>query len=221
MIEIVIIGSGGFGREVLDVFHACNQVNQTYDILGFVVDQEFGSPGTIVNGKPILGGFDWLERNAGHVKVICGVGAPQERYRLVSSAKNLGCEFTTVIHPSVIMTDWIEMGVGNVITAGCTLTNQIKLGDHVHLNLGCTIGHDVVIESFVTTAPGVHVSGNVKIGQGASIGTGVNIIEKVTIKDWATVGAGAAVISDVPPNATVVGVPARVVKTKDPGWHLE
>lgn len=219
--KIVIIGSGGFGREVLDVLNACNQENPAYEVLGFVVDREYGSPGTIINGKPILGDFGWLEENVGDVKVVCGVGTPEQRYRLVSRALELGCNFATLVHPSVIMTEWIEIGTGNVIAAGCILTNQIKIGDHVHLNLGCTVGHDVVIGSFVTASPGVHISGNVNIVDGVSIGTGANIIEEISINEWATVGAGAAVIRDVAANSTVVGTPARVVKTKNSGWYLE
>jgi len=40
------------------------------------------------------------------------------------------------------------------------------------------------------------------------------------VGEWSIVGAGAAVVKDVPPNVTVVGIPARVMRTRPEGWHL-
>ena len=220
MKKVVIIGAGGFAREVLDICEACNQKKPTYEVMGFIVDQQYGSPGTLINGKPILGEYSWLENNAEQVLVTCAVGAPHHRYQLINRAQNLGCKFVTLIHPSAILTRWVTYGEGVIITAGCILTNQISIGSHVHINLNCTIGHDAVINDFVTLSPGVHVSGNVLIQQGCYIGTGANIIEKINFGAWSIIGAGSTIVNDVPPNTTVVGVPGKVIKTHQEGWHL-
>jgi len=219
MKEIVIIGAGGFGREVLDVVDACNLVEKTYDPVGFIVDPQFGQPGTLVNDKPILGGFDWLAKHTQDLDVVCGVGPSHQRYQLIERAKALGCRFTNLIHPSAILTRWVSLGEGVVITAGCILTNHIQIGDHVHINLDCTLGHNVNLNDFVTLAPGVHVSGNVTMETGVYIGTGANIIEKLHIGEWSTVGAGSVVTKDIPANSTAVGIPAKVIKEKEAGWH--
>ena len=58
------------------------------------------------------------------------------------------------------------------------------------------------------------------MGEGAYLGTGAVVLEKVTVGEWAVVGAASAVVRDVPPNSTVVGVPGRVIKTREPGWQL-
>jgi sugar O-acyltransferase (sialic acid O-acetyltransferase NeuD family) len=220
MKNIVIIGAGGFGREVLDIVDACNQTNKIYEPLGFIVDPIYGKPGEIVNDLPILGGFDWLEKHAEEVYITCGVGPSHLRYQLVQRAKEINCRYTNLIHPSVIMTRWITMGEGVIITAGCILTNQIHIGDHVHINLDCTIGHNSVLQDFVTLAPGVHVSGNVRLETGCYIGTGANIIEKISIGNWSIVGAGSTIIGNVSPNTTVVGNPGKMIKERKPGWHL-
>jgi sugar O-acyltransferase (sialic acid O-acetyltransferase NeuD family) len=221
MKKVVIIGAGGFAREVLDICDACNQDKTTYEVMGFIVDKQFGLAGTLVNDKPILGDYTWLEKHAGQILVTCAAGAPQLRYRLIKRAQKLGCEFFNLIHPSAILTRWITLGVGVVITAGCILTNQIQIGNHVILNLDCTIGHDVVIEDFVTLSPGVHISGKVKLSKGCYIGTGANVIEKIHIEEWSIVGAGSTIIRNVPANTIVVGVPGKVIKIRPEGWHME
>jgi sugar O-acyltransferase (sialic acid O-acetyltransferase NeuD family) len=221
MQRVVIIGAGGFAREVLDILDAVNHVRSSYDFLGFIVDPQYAEPGTFVNDKPVLGGFDWLEAHREQVMAICGVGAPELRFRLVLRAKGQGVRFFSVTHPSAIMTRWVSIGEGTIITAGCILTNRIRLGNHVHVNLDCTIGHDSVIEDFVTLSPGVHVSGNVSLREGCNVGTGTNIIERKTVGAWSILGAGTTVTSDVPPNSTVVGVPGKVIKARAGGWHRE
>ena len=219
MLRIVIIGAGGFAREVLDIFMARNTVSPQYEILGFI-DEYPDHWGRTLNGYPVLGGFDWFDtRDKGEIRVICGVGNPVVRRKLVQKAVARGLEFCNITHPTAILTPFVTLGRGVVITGGSVFTNQITLGSHVHVNLDCTIGHDCVIENFCTIAPGVHVSGNVHVKTGCDIGTGAVIIQGITIGEWAVVGAGAVVTKDVPPDTISVGVPAKVIKEREPGWH--
>ena len=210
--KVVIIGTGGFGREVLDVLEAVNQVSPTYEILGFVTEPGFQQPGERINEAPVLGHYDWLEANRGDVKAICGVGSPPTRKRLIEQAGALGIEFFSVVHPQAILSRWVTLGSGTIITAGCILTNNITLGSHVHLNLDCTVGHDAVLKDYVTVSPGVHISGKVTLETGSFIGTGANIIEGKTVGAWSVVGAGSVVVKDIPANVTAVGIPAKPIK---------
>lgn len=219
--KVVIIGAGGFAREVLDIFDACNKVGGDYEVLGYIVESKYGEKGEIINGKPILGDFDWFERNDQEIFAVCGVGAPEHKFRLTNIALALGVPFNNVIHPSAILTDLISIGDGVIIAAGCILTNQIQIGNHVHINLDSTIGHDCIIEEFTTIAPGVHVSGRVTLGKGTYIGTGSAIIERLNIGEWSVIGAGSVVVRDIAPNTTSVGIPAKVIKERDRDWHLQ
>lgn len=219
MQNIAILGTGGFAREVLDIFMARNAISPQYEILGFI-DENPDHWGRVLNGYPVLGGFDWFDtRDTAEIQAICGVGNPAVRRKLIQKAATPGLRFCNIIHPTAGLTPFVELGEGVVVTAGCIFTNQIKVGNHVHVNLDCTIGHDCIIEDFCTVAPGVHVSGNAHVKTGCDIGTGAVIIQGITIGEWSIVGAGAVVTKDIPANTTSVGVPAKVIKEREPGWH--
>jgi sugar O-acyltransferase (sialic acid O-acetyltransferase NeuD family) len=218
--EVVIVGAGGHAREVIDVIEAMNGLEPRFDIVGYIVEPGRARTGENVNGYPVLGGLDWFVGRAAAVRAICAVGAPELRHRLAERVAQLGVSFFNAIHPDAKMTQWVTLGDGVVVAAGCVLTNQIQLGNHVHINIGCTLSHNTKLEDFATLAPGVHAAGGVVFREGCNIGVGASFIPRVEVGAWSVVGAGAVVIHDVPRDSTVVGVPARVSSTREPNWHL-
>jgi len=221
MQSIVILGAGGFGREVLDILIAQNKISKKWKILGFI-DENLELEGKVLNGYPVLGSFEWFSRARAQadtkgVRVVCAIGDNISKKKVVKKATSLGLKFVNVVHPTVVITDFVALGDGVIICAGCILTNQITIGNHVIINLDVTIGHDTVIEDFCTLAPGVHVSGRNKIGEGTNIGTGAVTIQGITIGRWSVIGAGAVVARDIPDKVVAVGVPARPIKAVEKG----
>ncbi len=215
--KIVIVGAGGFAREVQDVIRNIGETR--FYLVGFVDD--FVEVGASLNGKYVLGGFSWFKTpEARGVSAVVGVGAPEVRRKLALRVQEIGVPFATVVDPSIIASPHVTIGHGTVICPGVILTNNIILGNHVHLNLGSTVGHDTVMEDFTTTAPGVHINGCNHLKEGAYIGTGANFNERITVGEWSVIGSGASVVRDIPANATAVGCPAKVIKTREKGWHL-
>ena len=212
-LNVVILGAGGLAREAYWVFNDANKKSAVkWKVLGFI-DENPANSGKNLCGITVLGNFGWFKKtDLNELKVICAVGSPRTKKSLVKKSERLGLDFCTVIHPSVQMSEYVDIGFGVVITAGCILTTQIQMGNHVLLNLDTTIGHDVIIEDFVNVAPGCHISGNVTLKEGADLGTGAVVLQGIKVGKWSTVGAGAVVIEDVPDNAVVVGVPAKIIK---------
>ncbi len=190
------------------------------ECIGFIVDGQYGTPGTLINGLPILGDTRWIAKNVNRVELTCAIGTPDLRYRMIKRLETLGAKYCSIVHPRAIVTRRVVIGEGSIITAGCILTTNITIGKHVHVNLDCTIGHDSTIADFVTVSPGCHISGNVSINEGAFIGTGANILEKLPIGEWSRIGAGSTIINPVEPNTTVVGCPGKAVKAMEKGWHM-
>lgn len=80
------------------------------------------------------------------------------------------------------------------------------------------IGNNCNLSQFMTI--GANNGKAAVIGDNVYIGPSVCIVEDVVIGDNATIGAGAVVVKDVPVNATVAGVPARIVSYKTPGRYI-
>lgn len=215
--NLVIIGAGGFGREVQWLVERINQYTSrtagkgVWNFLGYVDDGI--APGTKIASSIVLGGCDWLADYPEDIYVACAVGSAKVRESIIRRVqKNPRIRFPNLIDPSVICSDSIVMGQGNIICAGTILTVDIKILDFCIINLDCTIGHDVKIDSFVTLYPNVNVSGKVMIGEKAEVGTGTKIIQEKVITTGVIVGAGSTVICNLPENCTAVGSPAKPIK---------
>lgn len=217
MIDVVIFGAGGHGRELADVLEARSDADGSVRLLGFI-DDDPTTHGRRLGDKAVLGGQEWLAAHPG-VGVVCGVGSPAVRRAVVERLSSFDVHFPCVVHPAAVCTRFVRLGPGTVVTAGCVLTNEIELMAHVHLNRMSTVGHDVSIGAYAHVAPGCVISGNVRIGEGVDVGAGATVIQNLEIGAWSIVGAGATVVNSLPPNVTAVGVPARVIQTRPPGWH--
>ena len=82
------------------------------------------------------------------------------------------------------------------------------------INPGATIGPNCLILQQVTIGYGGPTPGNPTVGGHVDVGAGAKILGGVTIGDHAKIGANAVVLTDVPPGATAVGVPARIIPAK-------
>lgn len=211
--QLVIIGAGGFGREVVDIVDAINSSDACeprvprFEVLGFL-DDGTPDPATLAPyGVGHLGPVSQLAEMPANVGIALGIGSPHVRRQLVESYPNRSCP--VFVHPSATMGRAVTLGEGSIVCAGVRLTNNITIGRHVHLNLNVTVGHDARLEDFVTVSPLVAISGYVHVEREVMIGTGVTLNPGITIGSRAVVGSGAAALKSVPSGATAVGVPAK------------
>ena len=214
MKKIVIIGAGGFGREVAQLVKDINKEAMEWEIIGYL-DDHLESHGTIRNGLTVLGPIDLIRSNDfQHYYYICSLGDPKTRKMVIERMLEIhpSIQFATLIHPSAIIGDENRIGEGSVICARNVLTTNISIGKYVIINLSCTIGHDTTLLDYTTVLPGVNISGNVSICEGVSMGTNSSVIPGVEIGRFVTIGAGAAVTRSIPEHCTAVGIPARPIK---------
>jgi serine O-acetyltransferase len=121
--------------------------------------------------------------------------------RLIS---HLGRALTGIeIHPCAQIGEgfFIDHGMGVVIG------ETAVIGDNCHLYQGVTLG------GTSTKRAKRHPT----LGDGVVVGAGAKVIGAVNIGAGSKIGAGSVVVTNVPPNATVVGVPGHIVAYADPG----
>lgn len=211
MKKIVVIGAGGFGREVKILIDDINKGSLEYAFLGFYDDNI--EKGKIVNGYPVLGTIQDLNNLDEEISVALGIGEPKTKKNLVTQLSNSKLQFPTLIHPSsIISADEVYVGKGTIICAGNIITCNIRIEDFVTINLMCTIGHDTNIENYCSFMPSVNISGEVEIKENVYVGTGAKIINRLEIGKNTIVGAGAVVSKSLPENCTAVGIPAKPIK---------
>ena len=109
----------------------------------------------------------------------------------------------------------------------CFIPYKTRIGRHnVHfghngmgtcLDYRCIIGENVRIDQHVTIGIRWDEDAAPIIGNNVRIGAGAKVLGKIRIGDNARIGANAVVLTDVPDNATAVGVPARIIKKDSPG----
>ena len=212
MKDLIIFGASGFGREVAWAAERQNKEKPTWNILGFMDDDE-SIQLTEINGYKVIGKSSDVDKYP-DANFVVAVGASRTREKIVKNMKtiNPAIRFGTVIDPSVEMSDLVTIGEGSIICAHTIITVNIKIGSHVIINLDCTIGHDAILQDFVTLYPSVNVSGITNIGHCVELGTGMQIIQGKTVGDYSIVGAGAVVVKDIPAKCTAVGSPAKPIK---------
>jgi len=215
VVPLVVLGAGGFARNVLDVIDATNRGHRRYRLLGLLDQADRLSSELSGRGCRLLGPDTALEQV--DARYLIAIADPLVRRRLDDYATGLGRIAVSAVHPAATVSDWTRLGPGSVVTAGGRLASDVTVGRHVHVNLNATVGHDACLGDYVTLHPQAAVSGNAVLGDGVTIGSGAVVLPGVRVGAGSTVGAGAVVTGDVPDRATVVGVPARPLRPRDAG----
>lgn len=212
MKDLLIIGAGGLGRETAWLVERINQKSPTWNLLGFIDDNEKIRKKNI-NGYRVIGDYKKI-KDYPDAYVVCAVGASKTRENIIKKVMDMipDVKFATLIDPAAEMSDFVLIGEGSIICAHTIVSVNVKIGKHVIIDWNCTIGHDAVLEDYVMLYPGVNVSGSTMIGNCVELGTGMQIIQGRKIGRYTVVGAGAVVVKDLPEKCTAVGSPARPIK---------
>lgn len=177
-----------------------------------VSSSAFVGPGVELGLDVSIGPFAVLvgpTRIGDHVRIGAGShvgGAPE-----IATVRQNDAWDGDLDHHEVVIGDDTVLRDHVVIHHGSVRPTTVGRG--CHLFSGVYVAHDVDIGDGVTLSAGVSLGGHVTVRRGANLGLNVSVHQRRVIGALAMVGMGTPVVRDVPPFATVYGVPARVQGT--------
>ena len=208
--RLVLVGAGGFGREVLCWARDCAAAGTLPAVAGFVDDVVQELPGYDVSR---LGGLQDYNPRPEDLFVVA-LGQPAKKREVVGLLQTRGARFATLRHPTTTVVSTARIGEGVIMCPYTMAMPDSRIERFVTLINYSGIGHDGVCGEFSVLSSLVDVTGGVTIGKDVVIGSGARILPGLKIGDGATVGAGAVVVRSVKPGATVFAAPAKTLTMK-------
>jgi sugar O-acyltransferase (sialic acid O-acetyltransferase NeuD family) len=214
MKDLVIIGAGGFGREV---FCWARESAGEWIIAGYLDDNPRALDGFGPDLPPILGSVQAHVPKPSEV-FVCAIGQVAAKRRCIESILSRGGAFTTVVHATAVHSRRAALGKGVILCPYSIVSSDAQIGDFVTVNLHSSVAHDSVIGRWCQLHCHVDITGGVTLGEGVLVGSHASVLPGVKVGDGAVIGAGSVVNRDVAAGVTVFGAPARPYLKKE-GHH--
>ncbi len=201
--RILIVGAGGFGREVL------SWANDTWPdhaakIAGFLsADASRRVP------LPILGDPELFPPVPGDAFLLA-IGIPDTRRRVAEALLAKSAVFLTLVHPTAIVATTATVGVGSIVCPYAIVSDAAKVGPFVLANYHSSLGHDSNAGGFSVLSPYATLGGNAQIGQEVFLGMHASVGPSRKVGTGSKISALSCALADVPCDSIVYGVPGRI-----------
>lgn len=209
---MVIIGAGGFAKELLQVVMQDVPIDQIAfydDVSENGPDQVFEKFPILKNEKALLSHFEKFGTD-----FTLGLGGPKIRQLLYKKITDLGGNLVSAIDSRATIGEFSQIGDGcNILSQAC-ISNSCQIGKAALIYYNSIITHDTVLGDFVEISPGATLLGRSTIGDFTHIGANATVLTDLKIGQNCLIGVGAVVTKDVPDNAVVAGIPAKILRYK-------
>jgi len=205
--RILIVGAGGFGREVLlwarDAWPA-----HAAKIAGFL-SADAGRLNGHAPSLPVIADPAAFEPEPGDA-LLLAIGIPEVRRRVAEDLLSRGAEFLTLVHPTAIVAPTASIGPGSIVCPYAIVSDTATVGRFSLLNYHSSLGHDAsvgdyaVLSPYATLGGGGSICEDVFMGMHSSVGPGKRIGAR------SKVSANSVALADAPPNSIIFGVPGRI-----------
>lgn len=209
---IYIFGSGGHAKVIADAI----KLGTDFDLKAFIVADGEGTSDVV--GIPVLTETSFFMNVEEMPLVIIGVGDNYLRSTIAQKIKDTrpDIRFSTVIHPSAIISDTVRLGAGSFVNAGAVINCDTTIKTHVVINTGAVIEHDCNISDFAFIGPKATLAGVVQIGEGAFVAMGSNVIQGLSVGRYTTIAAGATLVDNAKKLSIYMGLPAKKISNRIP-----
>lgn len=206
MYNIIIVGAGGFGREVYcwvkDTFS-----NKEFKLKGFISN----NPRDLDNfdiDAPIIGN-EHIYEIQDKDRFIFAIGNIDLKKRIVTNLKNKGAKFLTLIHPTAVVTKSAKIGEGVVICPFALVSHNVELDDFVMMNFYSSCGHDAKVGKYCILSPYATLSGFSILEDEVFLSSHATVTAHRRIGYRSKISANSVAMYDVSKHSFVYGVPGK------------
>ena len=214
--KVIIVGSSGHSKVIIDIFEKENK----YQIVGLL--DAFRKIGEETLGYKVIGKEDnlpdLLSKNP-NCKIFIAIGDNWIRKKVMDKIVEIvpNIDFATTIHPSAQIGKNVQIGNGTAIMAGAIINSATTIGDFTIINTKASIDHDCIMLNFSSLAPNVTTGGSVSIGEFSAISIGATIKHGISIGKHSVIGAGALLMKNCGDNLIMYGIPAKEIRKREIG----
>jgi len=205
--HFIVVGGGGFGREV--ACWAADRFGRTGEghVVGFLDDDVKDAAG-FPQGISYRGNIDGYAPREGE-ELLLAIGSPKAKQQIVARLKSRGARFASLVHPCAVVAMTAAIGEGVVLCPFAAVSANAVVGDFVAVNIASSVGHDVRVGAYSTLSAHDDLTGGVVLEERVMVGSGARVLPGVRIGADAVIGAGAVVVRNVAAGITVYTPPAK------------
>ena len=213
--RILIVGAGGFGREVLQ------WARDTWP------DHAGRIAGFLSSDARVLDGFDGCPEIIGHPDayhpapgdyLLLAIGVPYARRQVAESLLARGAEFLTLVHPTAIVAASARIGAGAILCPYSIASDACRVGRFVILNYHTSLGHDASAGDFAVLSPYATLGGNAHIHEDVFLGLHASVGPGKTVGARSKVSANSCSLANAPADSIIFGVPGRIARRVGGDW---
>lgn len=197
MKNIVIMGAGELGKEVLWLIEDINRIEPTWVILGFLDDTK--NLGDTINGYPVIGTMFQLEELSREYDLyaIVAVQSGKDKANIDSDHKNFN-RWASIIHPTAVVAPEVRVGDGTIIFPQVTVSVDSNIGRHCLLYIHAIICNDCVLKDYTSVMSGVSLAEHVTVGERSYLSAGCDVYPNINIGKDCKISVGTTVDEDLP-----------------------
>jgi UDP-3-O-[3-hydroxymyristoyl] glucosamine N-acyltransferase len=208
MKDLVIIGAGSFGEEMLDNINLINGEKPTWNVVGFTDETRVGE----IDGVKILGKLDDFLKMDKSLRFFVASLDGKQRERITNICKAAGFAPATIygveleIDESAVIGEGAYIGHKSCIADGCTI------GAGVILEYKAAIGNHTSIGDYTLCRIFMDSGKSVRIGKYNTFGLRCTVDDRVETADGCSFGVGAVLLENVEVPGKYIGVPAKLTE---------